>query len=207
MSLRPPPSDFVIAGAPKCGTTALYAGLRGDPRLFFPALKEPHYFSFDYPSRREVERLDDYDHLFRAAEPTQIRGEISVHYLSSGQAIPALLERRPDVKIIVLARNPIDLFVSWHNEAVKGLDEDVTSPEEAWKLQELRARGERVPRLCREADFFAVQKVLQPQQPDSKAQRPRSAGSALGSSPRRSRNHTLRYITANRKLLGSGGRH
>jgi hypothetical protein len=152
--VRLPPPDFVIAGAPKCGTSALYAGLKDDARIFLPVTKEPHYFSFDYPSQREVELLQDYDDLFRRAKPGQLRGEISVHYLSSTRAIPALLERRPDVKIIVFARNPVDLFVSWHNEAIRGLHDDVTSPEEAWRLQEVRARGECVPKSCKEPAFL-----------------------------------------------------
>jgi|HubBroStandDraft_1064217.scaffolds.fasta_scaffold48491_4 hypothetical protein len=142
------PPDFVIIGAPKCGTTSLHATLELHPEVFLSPIKEPHYFAFDYPNRREVESLRDYDRLFSRAKENQLRGEASVYYLSSVEAVPAILTRRPDAKFIALVRNPVDLFVSYHNELVKSLTEDARSPECAWRLQEKRARGIDVPKRC-----------------------------------------------------------
>ena len=39
--------DLFIVGAPKCGTTALYAYLRRHPEIFMSPLKEPHFFGSD----------------------------------------------------------------------------------------------------------------------------------------------------------------
>jgi hypothetical protein len=142
------PPDFVIIGAPKCGTSALHATLQRHPELFLAPIKEPHYFAFDYPNRREVESLRDYDGLFRMAKDNQLRGEASVYYLSSVEAVPAILKRRPDVKLIALVRNPVDLFVSFHNELLKSFEEDRQSPESAWKMQGERARGNDIPKRC-----------------------------------------------------------
>jgi glycosyltransferase involved in cell wall biosynthesis len=147
-SLRPPPPDFVIAGAPKCGTTSVYTTFSSHPRVFLPSMKEPHYFAFDYPRRRQIETLNGYDRLFANAQDGQLRGDASVYYLSSKTAIPSILERRPDAKFIVLVRNPLEMFVSWHNEMLKSLDEDENEPEAAWRRQEDRARGAAIPRLC-----------------------------------------------------------
>jgi hypothetical protein len=36
--------NFLIVGAPKCGTTALYHYLRQHPQVFLPRRKEPYYF-------------------------------------------------------------------------------------------------------------------------------------------------------------------
>jgi Sulfotransferase domain len=144
---RPAP-DFVIAGAPKCGTTSIYLTLQSHPGLFLPAIKEPHYFAFEYKQDRAVESSEDYDRLFAEAGTSQLRGDGSVMYLSSPSAIPAVLQRRADVKVIASVRNPIDLFVSWHNQCLKNLDEDVTDPERAWRLQDLRAEGQLIPRSC-----------------------------------------------------------
>jgi hypothetical protein len=47
-----------------------------------------------------------------------------------------------------LVRNPVDLFVSWHNELLKSFDEDRLSPECAWRMQEQRARGIDLPKRC-----------------------------------------------------------
>ena len=145
--IRPAP-DFVIVGAPKCGSTAIYNTLRRNPDIFLPHIKEPHYFAFDYAHSRAVESPDDYDCLFAEAGESQLRGEASVLYLSSADAIPAILRRRPDVRLIAAIRNPIDLFVSWHNQCLITLDEDEPDPERAWRIQGLRAAGERLPKLC-----------------------------------------------------------
>src|SRR5580658_7439936 len=112
MRLSPP--DFVLVGAPKCGTTAIHTTLQQHPQLFLSGIKEPHYFAYDFPRRREVETIEDYDHLFACAQPAQLRGEASAHYLSSKEATAAILQRRADAKFIALVRNPVNMFVSWH---------------------------------------------------------------------------------------------
>src|SRR5271163_3085847 len=121
--LKPAP-DFVIVGGPRCGTTAVYETLRGHPDIFMPSIKEPHYFVTEWGARRGVETVEEYERLFKPAGDGQIRGEASVGYLSFPSSIEAIVQRRPDVKIIAQVRNPIDLFVSWHNSCLKTLDED-----------------------------------------------------------------------------------
>ena len=37
--------NFLIVGASKCGTTALFYYLKQHPEISFPSLKEPKYFS------------------------------------------------------------------------------------------------------------------------------------------------------------------
>lgn len=157
--MKAPAPDFVIAGAPKCGTTAVHETLRGHPGLFLPLMKEPHFFAYDFPRRREVESIEDYDRLFADAKDNQLRGESSTGYLMSKRAIPAILQRRPDAKFIILVRNPLQMFVSWHNECVKALDEDEQDPERAWRLQYERAHGRRIPVLCKEPAYLEYQRV------------------------------------------------
>jgi hypothetical protein len=157
--MRPPPPDFVVVGAPKCGTTAIYATLQQQPDLFLSRIKEPNYFAYDFPRVREVEAEKDYDGLFERAETTQLRGEMSAIYLPSKEAIRAIVRRRPDVKLIALVRNPLDMFVSWHNECLKALDEEEEDPEVAWRLQGERAEGRRIPRLCKEPAFLQYQEI------------------------------------------------
>src|ERR1017187_7380133 len=154
LEMRLPPPDFVIVGAPKCGTTAAFATLQKHPQLFLPDIKEPHYFAYDFPGYRGVRTVEDYDRLFADAERKQLRGEASVSYLSSKEATAAILRRRPDAKFIALVRNPLDMFVSWHNQCLKALDEDEQDPERAWMLQSERAQGRRIPRLCKEPSFL-----------------------------------------------------
>jgi hypothetical protein len=149
IQMRLPPPDFVVVGAPKCGTTAIYATLRLHPQLFLSECKEPHFFAFDYPGRRDVRTIEDYDSLFAGSGADQLRGEASVFYLSSKAAIAAILERRPDAKFIAVVRNPVDMFVSMHNQNLNQSEEEELDPERAWDLQEQRAQGRRIPKRCR----------------------------------------------------------
>src|ERR1700722_2835206 len=109
--MRKPPPDFVIVGAPKCASTAVYRSLREHPSVFLPSLKEPQYFAFDHKRGRAVERIDLYDDLYNEASDSQLRGDASILYLSSAEAIPAILQRRPDAKFIAIIRDPVELFI------------------------------------------------------------------------------------------------
>jgi hypothetical protein len=40
--------NFFIIGAPRCGTTSLYEGLKQHPEVFMSSLKGRSYFVFDY---------------------------------------------------------------------------------------------------------------------------------------------------------------
>lgn len=146
-------------GAPKCGTTAIYRTLQLHSDLFLPSIKEPHYFASEYAAERAVETPQSYDRLFADAKPSQLRGEASIFYLSSPVAISNILSRRPDVKIIAAIRHPIDLFVSWHNQCMVSLDEDEGDPEQAWRIQELRAAGQMIPRSCHEPRSLQYRKM------------------------------------------------
>jgi len=115
-----------------------------------PSIKEPHYFVTEWGARRGVETVEEYERLFKPAGDGQIRGEASVGYLSFPSSIEAIVQRRPDVKIIAQVRNPIDLFVSWHNSCLKTLDEDISDPEQAWRMQEQRFQGHALPPDCYE---------------------------------------------------------
>lgn len=148
--MRLPPPDFVIVGAPKCGTTAVYETLRQHPQIFVPGLKEPHFFSYDFPARCAVETIKEYDRLFANAGRRQLRGEASTHYLRSKEATMAILRRRPDAKFIAMVRNPLSMFVSSHNECLNGRHEEEEDPEQAWVLQQERAEGRRIPKDCSE---------------------------------------------------------
>lgn len=148
----------MIAGAPKCGTTALYRALQQHPRIFLPSLKEPQYFAFDHARGRAVERVEFYDDLYDNASENQLRGDASAMYLSSTDAIPAILSRRPDAKFLALIRDPVEMFVSWHNECLKSLDEDQADPERAWRLQGERAVG-KLPKLCKEPGYLQYRAI------------------------------------------------
>jgi Sulfotransferase domain len=154
VSRRP---DFFILGAPKCGTTALSEYLRHHPRVFVSQPKEPHYFctDFDYyyaPGRRSEEH---YLRLFAGAGEEHLAvGEASVWYLYSEVAARNIAAFDPGARAIVMVRNPVELVPSLHSQLRYMLDEDEPDPWEAWRLQEARAAGRRLPRRVRVPEFL-----------------------------------------------------
>jgi Sulfotransferase domain len=142
--VRPRP-DFVIAGAPKCGTTSLWNYLRAHPAVFMPENKEPNYFCSDLPSALRVCSLAEYEALFSAAPPHALTGEASVFYLYSRVAIGQLIGHNANARIIVMLRNPIEAARSMHAFRWNNHLEDVGDFERAWRLQELRLGGRHLP--------------------------------------------------------------
>lgn len=142
--------DFFIIGAPKCGTNALYSYLKEHPQVYMPDLKEPQYFSRDFPDLAQVDGQDEYARLFAPAPAGAVLGEASVWYLYSDVAVPAISEANPAARLIVILRNPIDAAHSLHTQFLRSLKESENDFETAWNLQEERRHGRKLPRYCPE---------------------------------------------------------
>lgn len=124
--------DFFLVGAPKCGTTALYAMLGAHPEIFLSPIKEPDYFAADIraairgayaPNGGRVFRpgdddLEAYLALFSGAGPNQRLGEGSVSYLASHVAPSAINGQCPDARILMVLRDPADRLFSHYAAAV-----------------------------------------------------------------------------------------
>jgi hypothetical protein len=109
-----PLPTFFIVGAPKAGTTSLYAYLRQHPQVFMSKRKEPHYFStfqvesaFDnfVPAIKEPHAYQD---LFRGSDGYKAIGEASSSYLSDVSAASRIFSVIPDAKILISLRNPVE---------------------------------------------------------------------------------------------------
>ncbi len=153
----PQQPNFIILGAPKCGTTALSEYLREHPRIFVSRPKEPHYFcdDFDYYYAPGQRSQAHYLRLFEDAGHDDLAvGEASVWYLYSATAARNIAAFADDMRVIVMVRNPVDLVPSLHSQLRYMLDEDEADPEVAWDLQEERSRGERLPASVRVPAFL-----------------------------------------------------
>ena len=154
--------NFIIAGAPKCGTTALYEYLQTHPRVFLTDPKEPHFFADDLGTHREVPTRDAYQRLFDGVTDEHLAvGEASVWYLHSQVALRRVREEFPDVRLVLILRQPIDFLRSLHSDLVWVCFEDEPDFETAWGLQEQRRAGERVPSLCQVPWFLDYRSVGQ----------------------------------------------
>lgn len=144
--------DFFMIGAPKSGTTALASYLAKHPDIYMSEPKEPNYFANDIVGYNRLDK-ETYLNLFKD-RAERCRGEASTIYLYSRDAVPAILECNPDAKFIVLIRDPVKMFASWHNQLTKFLTEDETDPRKAWDLQEQRKNGNYIPKFCKAPDLL-----------------------------------------------------
>jgi hypothetical protein len=99
--------DFLGIGTQRGGTTTLYDRLRTHPDLYLPEKKEIHYFSrnFDQP-------LGWYTAHFANARRTQRTGEVTPYYLFHPEAPQRIAALRPQVRLIVLLRDPVERALS-----------------------------------------------------------------------------------------------
>ena len=127
--------NFLIIGAAKAGTNALYHYLRQHPQVYMSPWKEPKFFAFeseadlgfraangrDAPVNASV-ILDqaEYEDLFVDADDEELaRGEASTHYLyveKSPGRIKALI---PDAKLVAVLRNPVERAFSSYQHLVR----------------------------------------------------------------------------------------
>ncbi|BAO76194.1 sulfotransferase domain-containing protein [Winogradskyella sp. PG-2] len=105
--------NFIVAGVAKCGTSSLCNYLNLHPDVFMTKPKELNFFG-----REGVEnKLEAYGKHFEGSEG-KIAGEGSVSYmLYSKLAAQQIKTYIPNVKLIVMLRNPLDRFYSdfWYN--------------------------------------------------------------------------------------------
>lgn len=144
--------DFYLVGAPRCGTTALSRYLKHHPDVCFSRPKEPHYFSLIAAGRPGGDLRADYlGPFFSHYDPSRhtLVGEGSVSYLYARDAIEQIDRLNPRARFVVHVRNPLEMVPSHHARMLYTLDEDVSDFAAAWRLQELRERGERLPNACR----------------------------------------------------------
>ncbi len=114
--------DFLIIGAPKCGTTSLFEYLSKNPYIKRPIYKEIHFFS---SKLYHCYGLNYYKSFF----PTKLHKfickfiynrkvssfEASTSYFDDELTPKRVFSIMPYVKIILLLRNPIDRAYSHYN--------------------------------------------------------------------------------------------
>lgn len=110
---------FLVIGAARSGTTALYTFLKQHPAVFMAPIKEPNFYAFegeklqcrgpgaDYINN-SITNLSAYKKLFAVAPIEMARGEASPLYLYSEKAPKQIRQHVPDAHLIAILRNPIE---------------------------------------------------------------------------------------------------
>lgn len=152
---------FLGIGAPKAGTTWLHHNLAAHPRLYLPAHKEMHFFT-----SRLYRGLAWYAKQFEAAGD-RIPGEITPGYMAlDTPRIELIRSVMPDVRLVLLIRNPIDR--AWSHAVMKLAREqgrDVASVSDAefedhYRSDFSRARSDYLASIDRWTAVFGADQLL-----------------------------------------------
>jgi hypothetical protein len=146
---RPLP-DFLVLGAQKAGTTALYEYLRRHPQIAGPSWKEVSFFDRHW-ARGESWYRGNFPNVARTRGKHV--GEASPSYVFHPLAPQRVLEVVPEARLIVLVRNPIDRALSQFNHEV-ALGREPLPFEEALDAEEERLRGEQ-ERMAADPRYFS----------------------------------------------------
>jgi Sulfotransferase family len=123
--------NFVVIGAPKCGTTSLHYYLSQHPEVYVPKRKELHYFSYAHMHRFAAGPGDAhilkplcatrqaYERHYEKVGKESAVGDISPSYLYYAEVSERIKTELGHPKIIVVLRDPIDKAFSQYMHLVR----------------------------------------------------------------------------------------
>ncbi len=122
--------DFLIVGSQKAGTTTVHRALEAHPAVWMPPDKDLNVFNH---AARYADAARIYQRAFESAPPGALRGETSPAYLVDPRAPERIRRALPEVKLIVLIREPIARALSqyWDSRRWLAIDrpfEDLVRP-------------------------------------------------------------------------------
>jgi hypothetical protein len=136
--------NFLIIGVEKGGTTWLHSQLIKHPDIFLPNTKEIHFFN-KYNSNFIAHDyfnlgLNWYLEFFKQYEGQQAVGEVTPMYICDPVAPFRIKQTLPDVKLIIILRDPVDRAYShyWmakHKNQTKLTFKEVIEQEEPRFIQ------------------------------------------------------------------------
>jgi hypothetical protein len=112
--------NFIIIGAAKAGTTALYWYLSEHPAVFMSPVKETNFFAYGRDARGNllygdpevhhfpIQTMAEYERLFEQAGGAAAVGEASPIYLECPQAAERIRAAVPSARIIASLRQPVE---------------------------------------------------------------------------------------------------
>lgn len=150
--------NFLVIGAAKAGTTALYEYLRQHPQIYMShPIKEPKFFAYEggmpdfsnFPkawkdSPETVTDIAAYQALFAQGTGFPARGEASTLYLYYPGTAERIARLAPRMKLIAILRQPADRAFS-HYLMLRGLGLEPLSFEDALAAEPDRIAGNWAP--------------------------------------------------------------
>lgn len=116
--------NFLIIGSQKAGTSSIYEILKKHPQIYMSPIKEINFFT---NNKRFKYGIRYYEKFFQDAPLNKKAvGEATPGYICHPDVPKKIRRYLPNIKLILIVRNPIDRAYSqyWHNRRV--LSEELT---------------------------------------------------------------------------------
>lgn len=115
--------NFLIVGAQKAGTTALFEGLSNHPEIGVPDIKELHFFDNDgFFSESQVD-YRTYESQFNFNNRVKLYGEATPSYMYWASSMKRIWTYNKNMKLIVVLRNPIyRAFSHWNMQVERNIE-------------------------------------------------------------------------------------
>jgi hypothetical protein len=125
---------FLVIGAAKAGTTALYWYLSEHPDVFMSPVKETNFFAYGVDDagrllygdaehhRFPIRTRAEYERLFQGAGGAAAVGEASPIYLECPQAAARIRELLPEARLLCILRHPVDRAYSDYQMFLRARD-------------------------------------------------------------------------------------
>ena len=142
--------NYVIAGAPKCGTTSIYSWLRKHPEVCASTRKEVQFFmdresSVFHPEDNYIDHgIAAYEKFFDGfqAEKHKVIFEATPGYIYQQTAIDAFAKDLPDTQLIFILREPASRLHSIYRYFTQNrgeLDQSISFSEFVQKIKDKSA--------------------------------------------------------------------
>lgn len=165
MKAKPKLPDFLILGAAKAGTTALFGALSRHPRVFCSPWKEPRFFAqvgLPLPdagqagtrTRRVVSDEAEYFRLFATCPTGAVAGEASTEYLANHRAPVIAFDYVPRARLIAILRHPVERAYSQYLHRRHNGREPLDTFEAAWAAEARTGHRGNAPTRLRGRGFY-----------------------------------------------------
>ena len=164
--------NFLIIGAMKSGTTALYHYLKQHPQIYMSPIKEPNFFAFEgedlnfkgpkgeqeWINQASITNLETYQQQFAEVSTEIAIGEASATYLCTPKAPERIKHHLPNAKLIAILRNPVGRAYSAFTHLRRDGQEPITNFSEALEQEKTRIAKHWVPiYYYQQLGFYAEQ--------------------------------------------------
>ncbi|HEB71323.1 MAG TPA: hypothetical protein ENI77_01735 [Nitrospirae bacterium] len=148
--------NYLVIGGARCATTWAHNCLSEHPEIFTPKVKELNFFNTNYDKGIEY-----YEKYFDDASNGSFRavGEASPTYLPHAECPERIARYSPNVKLIVILRNPIERAFS-HYLIFKHKHEESSFEEAIEKRPQLLSDGLYSDHLLRYYKYFSKDQLL-----------------------------------------------